>query len=201
MNFKNIDTLITEAQEYLTAAPQDSLHDYSHHERVLNLAKMIVADEKLEKDINTDILNLICWWHDVQVPSILHNPDQRIAQETAQYVSERVPKEIQEVIFDSIKEHEFGLKPQFLEGKVLQDADKLEVLSTERLATVLDMVASGERQTDEMLKLHKMVTDDWLPIMPSRYHFTASVTYHKLHVSEFEEKAILVKNQLTELKR
>ena len=191
MDSKLTNELIAEAKKYLKENPQDLLHDIEHHQRVLSLAMQIIEEEGLENDINKDLVEIICWWHDVKVPKLTDTSDKRVAEITAEYLSKKLPVELQEITFDSVKNHEFGSKPSYIEGKILQDADKLEVLSLERANNVMPMLEKGQKTKVELRAIFDMVTKKWLPIMPELYHFPFSKKYHQEHVkaaiSKFEE--------------
>ncbi|HMO78217.1 MAG TPA: hypothetical protein PKA42_01560 [Candidatus Paceibacterota bacterium] len=191
--------LISEAQKYLEEKPQDLFHDFLHHARVWKLAQQLVTNEQLDS-VDTDILELICWWHDVEVPDIEHSDKIRVAARTARYLSDKVSLEYREIVFDSVKNHEFGLMPRYLEGKILQDADKLEVLSLIRANNALPMVESGRVSKDEMLSIHEMVVNKWLPIMPDLYHFDFSRKFHAKHVSAAIAKWNEIKEKLQRMK-
>ena len=130
------------------------------------------------------------------MPTIKHDIDRRIAEETAEYVTEKLPTEIQETVFDSLKNHEFGSKPKYLEGKILQDADKLETLSLERAESIIPMVKTGQKTKQEMLKIFYMFTEKWLPVMLERYHFTFSKQYHKQNLASILTKFQIIKEEL-----
>lgn len=166
--------LIKEAQRLLVNNPQDYAHDITHHSRVWLLAKEIVSN--INEKVDLDILELICWWHDVD--SNTGSKDKKIVENTAEYVSSKIDGKEKEIVSDSILFHEFGKKPRYIEGKILQDADKLEILSEERLRILKEAVDLNLYDKSKFKDIIKDVIEIWLPVMPERYNFDYS---RKLH--------------------
>lgn len=171
--------LISQAKEYLVQNPQDPMHDLAHHQRVVNLALNIIAEERLEGTVDKDLVEVICWWHDVKVPGVEYPADVRVVEITANFLVELVPEDLKHKVHDSIINHEFGSTPQYLEGQILQDADKLEILSEPRVDTVIENVTKGVLDKPKMLETLNSIRTDWLPKMPERYHFNYSRNYHE----------------------
>jgi HD superfamily phosphodiesterase len=176
--------LIKEAQNYLINNPQDVLHDITHHYRVWVNAQSIVKEENIA-DVNIDILELICWWHDVDNPNITKEPNKRIVELTAEYLSKQFNGIEKEILFDSIKNHEFGSIPKFVEGKILQDADKLDLLSEDRVNWAVENLKAGVISREWLTKTAISVRDNWFPKMIERYNFNYTKQCHIDRVGEF----------------
>lgn len=175
MNKKLKFELIRQAQRLLVENPQDYAHELTHHMRVWTLAGNIGTN--ISEAYDQDILEVICWWHDIDTNT--GDKNKRIAVNTAHYVSNLVKAKDKSNIFDSIQNHEFGSKPAFIEGKILQDADKLEILSVERLRILQEAVDLGLYDRGKFVFVIKDVTENWLPIMPERYNFEYSKVLHE----------------------
>ena len=175
MNKKLKITLIKEAQRNLIENPQDSFHDITHHYRTVLLAKKIVENVGVNCDL--DLLEIFCWWHDVKVPG-LNYEDKRVAEVVGEYLATKLPDKYKGNASDSIKNHEFGLQPKFTEGKILQDADKLEILSPERISMAIEAFEAEIENKEKNLGKYFQVVEDWLPKMPDKYNFEYSRQKH-----------------------
>lgn len=167
--------LIKKAQHYLVTAPQDYLHDITHHYRTVLLAKEISAN--ISQELDLDLLEILCWWHDVRIPDLVYG-EFRVAKVVGEYLSKLVPEEYKSNVLDSIENHEFGSNPSFIEGKILQDADKLETLSVERITLGIDAVEAGFFDKEKVLGRFNEFIQTWVPKMPERYNFEYSKKKH-----------------------
>lgn len=174
-----------EAQKRLVDNPQDPLHDITHHYRVWLLAQDLIKEERLEKDIDLDTLELVCWWHDVHVIEEEMSKEERIVDATSRYVLNNFPDEIKDESSLAIKNHEFGSNPKSTIGKILQDVDKLEILSEQRVNNALEALEAGSLDKKYLLNLLKSIRKDWLPKMPERYHFEFSKKFHDNNLNGF----------------
>jgi HD superfamily phosphodiesterase len=184
--------LIKEAQQNLVNNPQNYAHEITHHYRTWVNAKEISS--QVNMPFNIDLLELLCWWHDVQVPGLDYK-DKRVCHVVADYLAAKVPPEYSEIVLDSIKNHEFGSKPIYTEGKILQDADKLEILSDERFRIAVDAVKAGLMNKD-FYNAALEVYNNWLPKMLDMYNFDVSRVLHESRLKELEPK---IKQYMTEL--
>ncbi len=177
--------LIQRAQKELVSNPQDFMHEISHHCRVVMLMKELLIAEKLQDSVDLDLLEVICWWHDVKVRNIEYPEDQRVVQTTARYLASLLPEGLRDKAYDSMTNHEFGSAPNYIEGKVLQDVDKLEILSEARVDLVVDNIKAKVADRGKILQTLQSIKTEWLPKMPERYHFNFSKNYHNSRVSSF----------------
>jgi HD superfamily phosphodiesterase len=171
MDFKFKQEIIHEAQKLLIDNPRDIGHDITHIYRVVLLAKEISGH--VDEDFDEDILEIVCWWHDVQLPNIKLKDD-RMASFVAKHVSQYFDGEKKEIVFDSIKNHEWSMKPNFVEGKILFDADKLEVPSMLRIKPVIEAVKQGYFPKKRVKEVVTMILYEWLPQYDEKLHFDYS---------------------------
>lgn len=129
MLFEN--PLIKEVALFSQSHSQDSAHDFSHCSRVAGNALLISKDEGGDPEV----LVLAALLHDI------HNlpKDHPEAKKSSFYSAEAAKKWLQErnypeekitLVYDAILSHSYSLGkiPETLEGKILQDADRLEAL-------------------------------------------------------------------------
>ena len=168
--------LIREAQKHLTNNQRDWAHDVTHHYRTVQLARKIARNSLAEVD--NDLLEVVCWWHDVILPN---SPDHHseAAEYTAHYLAKHFEGAPKKKVVDAITNHEFGNKPNSTEGQILQDADKLEVLSSERLRIAVESIEAGYYDREKAIRDMELIKDKWLDKMPGRYHFDYSRKLHQ----------------------
>lgn len=195
MNKDLLFKLIKEAQTNLVNNPQNYAHDITHHYRTWLTAKEIIPEVK--GSFNLDLVELICWWHDVQIPNVDYE-DKRIAHVIAEYLSDKVEEENKDIVLDSIKNHEFGSTPKYTEGKILQDADKLELLSDERFRIAIDAIKAGLMSKDYFYGKTVEIYDTWLPKMPDMYNFDVSRKIHEARLLSMDSK---IKQYILELSK
>jgi hypothetical protein len=120
---------------------------------------------------------MICWWHDIEMQQSKDHTHEAVVV-TAHYLGSNFEGKEKKIIIDSIINHEFKLKPKFLEGKVLQDADKLDILTAERSTKIKEAVDAG--LVDEAFYQQCINTaKEWLPQMPLLYNFDYSRRVHE----------------------
>lgn len=110
----------------------DPSHDIKHALRVLTLAEKIGIEEKAD----LDIISVSAIFHDVIVYPKNHFKRLSSSKESANFarnilIKERTfPREKIENVCKSIELCSFtkGIKPDFLEARILQDADSLEAM-------------------------------------------------------------------------
>jgi len=106
---------------------ESSGHDYWHCYRVVQTALAIGRKEKA----NLQVLELAGWLHDIAIPKGRKDHEIKSAQFAKKFLSKlEVDEKIINQVVNCIKKHRFskGVKAKTLEEKVLQDADKLDVL-------------------------------------------------------------------------
>ena len=175
MNKKLKLDLTIEAQKRLIENPQNWAHEITHHFRVLQNAHRIIGEENL--NLNIDIVDIICMWHDVALKEDVSEKKECV--KTAKYLASFFKGDEKRIIYDSILHHEFGSNPKYIEGKVLQDADKLDILSIDRINLDIEAKEAGFNNAGISKKVVEVILKKWLPIMPERYHFSYSIKSHK----------------------
>ena len=180
-----IDLLVCEAQEYLSTNPQDSFHEIEHHRRTWENSLKIIEKEKIT-DIDLEVLETICWWRDVCITSSdMPSSGKRISELTAEYISENFEEEQKEKVYDSIKNHEFGSNPKYPEGKILQDADKLDFFSKERVEIALKDLQKGRISKQNFVQTLKSAKDILIPHMRERFNFEYAKLCYDQNASSF----------------
>jgi uncharacterized protein len=113
-------------------------HDYSHSLRVYNLCKILSEDE----EVDMLVLEAAALLHDLgrawerSNPSIDHAGK---SVELAQQILDNIgfPKEKISKVLYAIRVHRFskGIKPETIEAKILQDADRIDACGAIGIAT------------------------------------------------------------------
>lgn len=156
-------------KEYLEQHfPQDDkAHDLAHFSRVWQTAQKIMhltAADKL-------IVLTACHFHDVvNLPKNhpeRHLASRRAARETLQILTDHFPDfptEAYPGVAHAIEAHSFsaGIRPETLEAKIVQDADRLESLGAIGLARVFHVsgqLGRGLFHAEDPLALHRPLDD------------------------------------------
>ena len=120
-------------------------HDYWHCHRVVQIALKIGKKEKA----NLLVLELAGWLHDIAIDDDKPNHEKTGAKMARKFLEKQEvnPKVIDQVV-DCILRHRFSknIKPQTLEEKIIQDADKLDALGAMGIARAF-LVAGKFRVT------------------------------------------------------
>lgn len=179
-------TVIKEAQKRLRQKPRDVSHDLKHHQRVWENCQRIVEVEHLV--VNLSVLQIAAFWHDVVVgeekwPSIL------MVQETVAVLQTEMSQhgfsagEIA-VATGAILTHEFRSSPTSVEGLVLQDADKLDVLSEERWEETLQAYKIGKMSQEKFVS-YMTTFLKWVPILSATFHYAFSRQQVNRRIDQF----------------
>lgn len=174
-----------DAQTRLVRNPQDPIHDITHHYRTWLIAQQLVQEEGLFDQIDLDLLELVCWWHDVLIIEEPLQEDERVVDVTARYVKRNFPAEVSDEAESAIQTHEFGTTPENLIGRILQDSDKLEIISEERINDAVEAVQAGIWDKHYALEMLESIKNNWLPQMIEKYHFEFSRKYHEKRLDKF----------------
>lgn len=145
----NVELVLSTAREFLKKQHYDAAHDLSHHESVWLTAQDIA--QHIEFQGSLELLHIACLWHDLLIhpyPPEIHKDHKKVTRETAEYVRNLMINhgfslEDAEVVYIAIRYHEFDDKPRNNEGKVLFDADKLDVLNIERIRRFVQSDTAG----------------------------------------------------------
>lgn len=128
-------------ENFMLECMADSAHDKEHVYRVLNHALVIAEDEK---DVDLDVLIAACLLHDIARPEQIRDPSLCHAEvgslKAFGFLRENGFSEtFCEHVRDCIRTHRFRKNdpPKTLEGKILFDADKLDVVGAIGVARTL----------------------------------------------------------------
>lgn len=130
------------------AAAADPAHDFTHSVRVLNNALKIAKFEGGD----SDVLQIAAYLHDISnLPK--NHPDSKLSSERSSLQAEKIlrdhgfPEEQILKAKDAILCHSYsrGLVPQTLEGKIFQDADRLDALGAIGIARTFTVGGATQR--------------------------------------------------------
>jgi HD superfamily phosphohydrolase YqeK len=172
MDAKLKEELIKEAKIKAIENPRDNYaHDITHLERTAKLALDIA--NHIDCEVDKDIVEVVAWWHDIDLQVGL-GEGERAKDKTAEYLASKFEEHEKEIIYDAIYNHEFGSRPKFTEGKVLFDADKLEIVSAERVINIKNAIKKGILKAEKIRSTIKTVMEEWFPVLPNLLHFDYS---------------------------
>jgi hypothetical protein len=169
-----VEVAVNEARKKLGERSRDAGHDLKHHQTVWENAHLIVKEENLDVDLG--LLKVACFWHDVVLKNGASSKDNIL--EVAEYLKEYLPgigfkQRDVETIVETIRYHEFGSSPVNIEGKVLQDADKMDVASFERGVRTYESYKEGKMTREEIVNRGETFLN-WVPQLLSSFHFPIS---------------------------
>lgn len=205
----DIRELIHEAKQEAWAffAHTDPAHDYWHTERVAALAGDIAEKEGADPDICI----LAAWLHDIGDEKLLEEGEDGEEKITRWLERNEAEEELQQHVMQIVSSisfrHHKERAPETLEGKVVQDADRLDALGAIGIARTFAYTGHihqplhdprpeyrNERNSaiqhffDKLLRLKGMMnTGTGLEIATKRQRFM--VSYLEEFYSEWERKA------------
>lgn len=191
MIFMNqLDQLLDEARVRLHDAPYDAAHDLAHHLEVLRNALQL-AHELKDEHIDFDALRVAAMWHDIP-----HETGSDKASEgTANHLKVKMQqmdfhKDFIDTVYDAVSLHSFDQEPTTIEGKILFDADKLELLNIARFNRYNKAIETG-KITEEKAKSDYTWLAEAYKTLRSKLHFEASkARYDKLIANIRENSSI-----------
>lgn len=136
-------------------------HDYYHVKRVVNMALDIA--NKIEEPVDTFLLELVCWLHDVDDPKIIYSGEHTSVKSFLKL--HEVDKDTSLAVIDIISKLSYsatkkGLKETTIEGMIAQDADRLDAIGAVGIARTFAYGGTNKRA---------MVSKDIE--QSTRYHF------------------------------
>ncbi len=146
----------------------DTAHDLSHIMRVYKNAQLLCKKEK----INPELVLAAVLLHDV-VSFKKSDPRNKTASDISALEAEKILKKhdytVHEItlISDAIRDHSFSKNkiPKTIEGKILQDADRLDAIGAIGIARVFAVAGSEMRQLyntdDPFCKIHTPNDQKW----------------------------------------
>ncbi|ACR79457.1 MULTISPECIES: HD domain-containing protein [unclassified Kosmotoga] len=137
-NYPELEGLLTEAKRFFEGVDSPA-HDWSHIERVGKLTIQILENEEVK---HRRALHISVLLHDIKrKDEVLTGLDH--AKEGAKLAGKLLAKhgfdeKTIEIVVDSIRSHRYSLRktPKYPEGKILQDADRLDAIGAIAIARV-----------------------------------------------------------------
>lgn len=125
----NLFNIIQKAQSILTTRSYDLGHDAYHHFKVWENCLHIILNENLEKQIDTEVIQIASWWHDIEKGNYRHKELQNILDKF-KYDYSQIEKI--KTIIELVDGPDFNRNASSTEAKILYDADKIEYISISR---------------------------------------------------------------------
>jgi uncharacterized protein len=187
----------------------DSAHDFNHVMRVYNNAQKLCKKEKANEKLVLSAALL----HDIVSYPKSDKRSKLSSLKSADEAKKILKKlgfpnpEIQ-IISDAIRDHSFsrGKTPTTLEGKILQDADRLDAIGAIGIARVFAVGGSEKRpfynNEDPFCKIHTPDDNVWtLDHFYKKLLKLESLMNTKSAKIEAKKRTIILKDFLSELKR
>lgn len=119
-------------------------HGYWHAQRVVKMAKRIGKEEGAD----LKVLELAGWMHDIEVKKGRKNHEIRSAKSAEKILTDLdFPADFITTVVKCVKNHRFTTgKAETLEEKILQDADKLDVMGAIGIARIFSYAGAHKRE-------------------------------------------------------
>jgi uncharacterized protein len=162
----NLEQIMRTAQ--LLLHNQSPAHDFQHISRVYKNAELI---SKQEESVDLDIVLAAALLHDLVVYPKGSSKTINSADDSAEIAKKilleykNYPREKIEKVADAIRTHSYSkrLVPQTLEGKILQDADRLDAIGAIGIARTFSVGGSENRSlynpTDAFCETERQLDD------------------------------------------
>lgn len=143
-----MDVLAALEQEVCSRMRGDPAHDFAHTMRVYTNAKKICRDEKANQKL---VLSAALLHDIVSLPK--SDPNSKLSAVQSAVESEKILKKYNftdaeiRIVCDAICDHSFSRNkmPDTVEGKILQDADRLDAIGSIGIARVFTVGGSEKR--------------------------------------------------------
>jgi uncharacterized protein len=179
--------LLKRTKEYVKTimADESSGHDWYHIERVLNNAELIMKTELAD----SFIINMTILLHDLDDWKFIKKEDELCLKSRQWLIDNNVCETDTDHILDIIKKMSFKGTEKLnilttIEGKIVQDADRLDALGAIGIARAFATGATRKR----------MIYDPSKKLEHSVFDFTKQDSYSTLH--HFYDKILLVQDLL-----
>ncbi len=170
---------------------KDVLHNFSHSQRVAELAKHI-AENIGYKDL--DLIELIGIWHDAaRTQGFDEDHEQKGAEMARDDLLERgVDAKTADTVYRAIRSHSHskGVPVTNIEGQILKEADKLEIFTVERWQACAE-AGWTDYYKSEIHKSHANI-DKYL----DAFTFDYTKELFKKRLAEFKTYYESIKNEL-----
>jgi uncharacterized protein len=109
-------------------------HDFSHSLRVMKIATHI--GEKMNSDVDFEIISVAGLTHDIIDRKVAKNVDASVRELSEELVTIGYTRTQVDLVLDIIQNMSYssGKTPNTLEGKIVQDADRLEAIGAVAIA-------------------------------------------------------------------
>ena len=204
-----MDVLDSLKNEIKLKISNDSAHDFDHIMRVYKNAQKICNNEK----VNSKLVLCAVLLHDI-ISYPKSDKRSKLSSIKSAEASTKILKkydftedEIQ-IISEAIRDHSFSQKktPKTIEGKILQDADRLDAIGAIGIARVFAVAGSENRPfyspEDPFCKKRSPDDQKWtLDHFYKKLLLLESLMNTKSGKSEAKRRTIVLKNFLSELKK
>lgn len=204
-----MDVLDSLKNEIKLKISNDSAHDFDHIMRVYKNAQKICNNEK----VNPKLVLCAVLLHDI-ISYPKSDKRSKLSSIKSAEASTKILKkydftedEIQ-IISEAIRDHSFSQKktPKTIEGKILQDADRLDAIGAIGIARVFAVAGSENRPfyspEDPFCKKRSPDDQKWtLDHFYKKLLLLESLMNTKSGKSEAKRRTIVLKNFLSELKK
>lgn len=144
----------------------DSIHNLRHSERVAENAILLAQELGYE---DTDFLKLCAYWHDAARTQGITDGHEEAGAVMAQndLLQRGASQELAKSAYEAIRFHKSTANPTTIEGKIIRDADKLDIYSLERWKKCAeegwrkDYVEDLTRTVASMHRYPDVFTYDW----------------------------------------
>lgn len=168
----------------------DVIHDLKHSERVGELAKEVASSLGYE---DTDFLELCAYWHDTaRTKGIEPHEEAGAVLARDDLLARGATDEEANKAYEGIRFHKSSANPTTIEGKIIRDADKLDVFTVERWQACAKAGWKKE-YTDDLKK-----TVETMGKYPDVFTFDFSKELFKKRAEEFLTYYNSIKDQLPE---
>lgn len=203
-------TRIEELRDYVKIKMKnDSAHDFNHIMRVYKNAKRICKNEK----INDELVLAGALLHDIVSYPKSHKNSKLSSVKSSEKSKTILKKygysEVEiRIISDAIRDHSFSQQkiPKTIEGKILQDADRLDAIGAVGIARVFAVGGAEKRPfydpTDPFCKKRKPDDHTWtLDHFYQKLLRLEQLMNTKSGKREAKRRTKILKNYLSELKK
>ncbi len=203
-------TRIEELKDYVKIKMKnDSAHDFNHIMRVYKNAKRICKNEK----INDELVLAGALLHDIVSYPKSHKNSKLSSVKSSEKSKTILKKygysEVEiRIISDAIRDHSFSQQkiPKTIEGKILQDADRLDAIGAVGIARVFAVGGAEKRPfydpTDPFCKRRKPDDQTWtLDHFYQKLLRLEQLMNTKSGKREAKRRTKILKNYLSELKK
>ncbi|HCM51753.1 TPA: hypothetical protein DIS56_01315 [Candidatus Saccharibacteria bacterium] len=179
---------ISQAKSYYDGST-DVIHDLSHSERVIDNAKDI-AGHLDYKDL--DFLELCIYWHDAARAQGVDKGHEEAGAILAHddLLNRGADEELAKRVYEAIRFHKSSDKPNTIEGKIIRDADKLEIYSPVRWQKCLQAGWNDYYLKELQLTIGNM------PKYPGVFTYEYTKQLYKKRLKEFQNFLESVKSKL-----